>query len=131
MEIAGDYAGFWRRSVAWIIDGIILSAINTILMRIYFWGAPQTIIWLGHIIMFVYVIGFWAWRGQTLGKMLMGVKIIKTDGSPVGIGRAILRYIGYLVSYIIILIGYLMVAWDSKKQGLHDKIAGTYVVRTR
>ncbi len=62
--------------------------------------------------------------------MMMGVKIVKTDGSSIGIGKAILRYVGYYVSTIIIFIGYLMIAWDSRKQGLHDKIAGTLVIRT-
>jgi len=123
-----NYAGFWRRLVAVIIDGVILGAITGVLMAIF--GAQQAASWLGSIIGIIYVIGFWTWRGQTPGKMVMGIKIIKTDGSPIGIGRAILRYVGYLVSTIIICIGYLMIAWDSKKQGLHDKIAGTYVVKT-
>jgi len=129
MEVAMNYAGFWRRLVAVIIDGVILGAITGVLMAIF--GAQQAASWLGSIIGIIYVIGFWTWRGQTPGKMVMGIKIIKTDGSPIGIGRAILRYVGYLVSAIIICIGYLMIAWDSKKQGLHDKIAGTYVVKTR
>jgi len=128
MEIKGEYAGFWRRFVAWIIDGILLGAVSGILMFII--SAQQTASWLGTVIGIVYIVGFWTWRGQTPGKMVMGVKIIKTDGSPIGIGRAILRYIGYLVSAIIIFIGYLMIAWDGRKQGLHDKIAGTYVVKT-
>lgn len=128
MEVAMNYAGFWRRLVAVIIDGVILGAITGVLMAIF--GAQQAASWLGSIIGIIYVIGFWTWRGQTPGKMVMGIKIIKTDGSPIGIGRAILRYVGYLVSTIIIYIGYLMIAWDSKKQGLHDKIAGTYVVKT-
>jgi len=128
MEIKGEYAGFWRRFVAWIIDGILLGAVSGILMFII--SAQQTASWLGSVIGIVYIVGFWTWRGQTPGKMVMGVKIIKTDGSPIGIGRAILRYIGYLVSAIIIFIGYLMIAWDGRKQGLHDKIAGTYVVKT-
>ena len=128
MEVAMNYAGFWRRLVAVIIDGVILGAITGVLMAIF--GAQQAASWLGSIIGIIYIIGFWTWRGQTPGKMVMGIKIIKTDGSPIGIGRAILRYVGYLVSTIIICIGYLMIAWDSKKQGLHDKIAGTYVVKT-
>jgi len=128
MEVEMNYAGFWRRLVAYIIDGIILGAITGVLMAIF--GAQQAASWLSSAIGIIYIIGFWTWRGQTLGKMVMGVKIVKTDGSPIGIGRAILRYIGYLISAVIILIGYLMIAWDSKKQGLHDKIAGTYVVKT-
>ena len=118
------YAGFWRRFFAYLVDGVILNIIGWI---IYFVPLYWTD-WLALVISIIYVIGFWTWRGQTPGKMFLGVKIVKTDGSPIGIGRAILRYVGYFVSAIIIFIGYLMIAWDSKKQGLHDKIAGTCVV---
>ena len=68
-------------------------------------------------------------QGKTPGKMVMGVEIVKTDGSPIGFGRAILRYVGYIISSIILFIGFLMIAFDSKKQGLHDKIAGTCVIK--
>lgn len=115
------YGGFWCRFFANLIDGVILSIIGWILAFV----PPY---WLGSVIGIVYVIGFWTWKGQTPGKMFLGVKIVKTDGSSIGIGRAILRYIGYFVSAIILFIGYLMIAWDSRKQGLHDKIAGTCVV---
>lgn len=122
-----DYAGFWRRLAAALIDGIILSIINGIVMAI----SPQTGMWLGTFIGIAYIVGFWTWNnGQTPGKMALGIRIVKTDGSPISFGVAILRYIGYWVSSIILYIGFLMIAWDSKKQGLHDKIAGTYVVRT-
>ena len=58
----------------------------------------------------------------------MKVKIVRSDGGPLGIGRAILRYIGYLVSTSIAFIGHFMIVWDGKKQGLHDKIARTCVI---
>ena len=76
----------------------------------------------------LYFPGFWAWKGATPGKMMMGIEIVNTDGSPIGFGRAIVRYIGYFVSGIIIYIGFFMIAWDGKKQGLHDKMAGTIVI---
>ena len=118
------YAGFWRRFFAYLVDGVILSIIGWIMSYVPLYWTD----WLALVISIIYVIGFWTWRGQTPGKMFLGVKIVKTDGSPIGIGRAILRYIGYFVSAIILLIGYLMIAWDNRKQGLHDKIAGTCVV---
>ena len=61
--------------------------------------------------------------------MLTGIAVVRDDGSPIGILGAIGRYIGYFVSEIILGIGYLMILWDSKNQGLHDKIAGTLVIR--
>ena len=133
LPIEKRYVGFWRRFAAYLLDGIILNIISWILGFVLSF-LPY---WIGSVIAIVFVIGsivyflgFWVWQGATPGKMMMGVKIVKTDGSPIGIGRAILRYIGYFVSAITLYIGYLMIAWDSKKQGLHDKIAGTYVIKT-
>lgn len=120
-------AGFWIRFLASLIDGIILNVIGWIFTFLF--AAVPGMGYIGWIIGLVYVIGFWTWRGQTPGKMVVGVKIVKTDGSSIGVDRAILRYIGYIVSTITLLIGYLWIAWDSRKQGLHDKIAGTYVIK--
>ena len=77
-----------------------------------------------------YFIGFWAWRGQTPGMMFLGIRIVKADGSRIGFGRAALHYLGTIASTVIVFIGYLMIIWDKRKQGLHDKISHTYVVRT-
>jgi len=61
--------------------------------------------------------------------MALGIKIIRTDGSSISLGRSILRYIGYIIFGFILFIGYLWIAFDPEKQGIHDKIADTYVVR--
>ena len=139
-----EYAGFWIRLGAYIIDGVILGVINLVASFIFvaivasaepgdtgllagLTGGFTVVIF---ILTILYFIGFWAWRGQTPGKMAVGVKIVNTDGSSISVGKSILRYIGYIVSGIIIYIGFLMIAWDGEKQGLHDKIAGTYVVKT-
>jgi len=132
LPIEQRYVGFWRRFAASFLDGIILNIISWILFFILsffpYWAsiAVGIAFFIGSII---YYPVFWVWQGATPGKMIMGVKIVRTDGSPIGIGRAFLRYVGYFVSAIIIYIGYLMIAWDSKKQGLHDKIADTCVIR--
>ena len=119
------YAGFWIRLAAYIIDPIILTLIGFILGLV----SPDVASVLNIIIPIVYIIGFWTWRGQTPGKIVLRIRIIRTDGSPIGLGRAILRYIGYFVSAIILLIGFLWIAFDSWKQGIHDKIADTYVIK--
>lgn len=134
-----QYAGFWRRLVATLIDNAVTSAAGGFLG---FWlglvaaatGVGDTAILvlaytLGFILGLVYYVALWTWRGQTVGKMAMRVRIIKTDGTPITLGTAVLRYVGYIVSTIVLLIGFFMIAWDGKKQGLHDKIAGTYVVK--
>jgi uncharacterized RDD family membrane protein YckC len=61
--------------------------------------------------------------------MIMGLKIVTVDGGKLTIGKAVLRIVGYFVSSIIVYLGFLWVIWDKDKQGWHDKIAGTYVVK--
>ncbi len=132
LPVGERYAGFWRRFVAYLLDGIILNIISWVLYFILIFLPYQMAIviyiafFIGSILYFPI---FWAWQGATPGKMIMGIEIVKTDGRPIGIGRAIVRYIGYFVSAIIIYIGYLMIAMNKKKQGLHDMIAGTIVIR--
>jgi uncharacterized RDD family membrane protein YckC len=77
-----------------------------------------------------YFVGFWTWRGQTPGMMLLGLRVARdVDGTPPGFTRSLLRYVGYLLSWVALFIGFIWVAFDSRKQGWHDKIAGTVVVR--
>ncbi|MGH2489765.1 MAG: RDD family protein [Candidatus Limnocylindria bacterium] len=78
----------------------------------------------------VYFVGFWTWRGQTPGMMLFGLRVARdTDGAKPGLARSLLRYVGYVLSWVALFIGFIWVAFDSRKQGWHDKIAGTVVVR--
>jgi uncharacterized RDD family membrane protein YckC len=105
-----DYSGFWIRLGAWLIDVILLGIIS--------WGIVNVAYW----------IGLWAWRGQTLGQMVANVKVVRTDGKPVDLRTAVLRYLGYIVCGLTLGIGFLIIAFDSRKQGLHDKIANTYVI---
>ena len=85
---------------------------------------------LGNLFSLVYDVGFWVKNdGRTPGKMAIKVKVVKTDGSPITFGTAILRWIGYIISGLPLGLGFFWIAWDSQKQGWHDKIAGTYVVK--
>jgi uncharacterized RDD family membrane protein YckC len=75
-----------------------------------------------------------ATRGDTIGKKMLGLAIVTDQTRPgqgLGWGKAFLRLLGHFVSGLVFSIGYLLVAFTSRKQGLHDMIAGTYVVRTR
>jgi uncharacterized RDD family membrane protein YckC len=142
--IALEFAGFWRRLVAFIIDAIILSVISSALFPFKWFGWAD--LWNGSwywaifpilavsnminvLIDVAYHAGFWTWRGQTLGKMLLNIKVIRTDGSNITLGYSLLRYLGYIISGIMLGIGFLWIAFDPHKQGIHDKIADTYVVR--
>ncbi len=64
----------------------------------------------------------------TLGKMAVGVKVVDANGDRISVGAAVGRYFAKILSGLILLIGFMMVGWDDKKQGLHDKLAGTYVI---
>lgn len=140
--IAVEYAGFWVRLGAHIIDQIILSIIGWIICFIilslvsgdltaedYVDFRASLVAIIGFILEVTYYVAFWIWRGQTPGKIAVGIKVIRTDTSSISLGRSVLRYIGYIISSLIFMIGYLWIVFDSRKQGLHDKIADTYVIK--
>lgn len=105
-------------------DAEILAA-----MRDFFgvWIGLAAIGWLLH---FLYLVIFWSWRGGTIGQLLLGIQVRReADGQRIGIGTAILRYIGYIISIWVFYLGLIWVAFDARKQGWHDKIAGTLVIR--
>jgi uncharacterized RDD family membrane protein YckC len=89
------------------------------------------VVWVAlFAIQFVYFVVFWSRRGATPGQQLLGVQVRnERDGSRISLKRAALRYLGYIVSVSVVYLGLIWVAIDSRKQGWHDKIAGTVVVR--
>lgn len=126
-----NYAGFWIRFAAALLDSVIIIALSMILAAVFAMVKQGAI---GSLAQLLLGIGYYVWfqsqTGQTLGKKVMKIKVVNSAGATPSLGTFALREIvGKLVSSLILGIGYLMVAWDSKKQGLHDKIAGTYVVR--
>jgi uncharacterized RDD family membrane protein YckC len=148
------YAGFWIRVVASILDSIILGIVQWILNlavlapfirmpRITpgevppdaFVGglvASMGTLWLvGMAIGCTYETFFLVKFGATPGKMALGLKVIRADGGPIGVGRAVGRYFAKMLSAIILLIGYIMAGFDSQKRALHDYICDTRVVRVR
>lgn len=134
-----EYAGFWIRAGASIIDTIlILAIIWPILAAIYgadYWSGDSFVygLWdvlLSYILPAVAVILFWIYRSATPGKMLLGLTIVdaKTGAKP-STGQFIVRYLGYYVSAIPLFLGLVWLAIDKRKQGWHDKLAGTVVIR--
>ena len=137
-------AGFWIRAAAAFVDSLIAGALQAMILFL-FAGLLSLLLhgydsesllmvclaWLlGSSIGVVYYVYFTAFGGQTPGKMALRIKVVRTDGSSLTLGRAFYREtIGKFVSGIIFGIGYFMVAFDDKKQGLHDRMADTYVVR--
>jgi serine/threonine-protein kinase len=140
----GAFAGFGRRLLAFSIDGILLSTVYTVFAMCPIVAVPNPttedeeillgLLVCGTLLVFMLVVGWYyvllpAGSGQTLGKKIMGIKMIAIDGSPPGKGRCFLRLIGYVLSSLILYVGFLMALWDQERQALHDKLAGTYVVR--
>ena len=137
-----EYAGFWIRVGAALIDTLLLAAITLpLLVSIYGWAyfGEETTFFAGPadfliswILPAIAVIAFWLTRQATPGKMLLALRVVDaTTGNTLSVGQSLGRYLGYYVSTIPLLIGLIWVAFDSKKQGWHDKLAGTVVVRAR
>ena len=150
-----EYAGFWIRVVAKIIDGIVMF-IPQMLIQTFFGlaapglintenpGAEPTPEQLGMLfgsmgLVMVLSIGMQALYngimvgkyGATLGKMAVGIKVINADRTPVSMGKGFGRYFAELVNSFTCSIGYIIAAFDSEKRALHDHIASTRVVRSR
>lgn len=122
---SGPRAGFWQRFAAAIIDGVLLGVINGILFAALK-GAGYG---LGVVLGIAYFTYFEGSTGQTLGKRALGIRVIDfATGGPIGYGRAFIRYIGKIVSTVVLLLGYLWMLWDSEKQCWHDKFASDVVV---
>ncbi|MBI5787264.1 MAG: RDD family protein [Candidatus Schekmanbacteria bacterium] len=139
LPVAG---GFWLRAAAWLIDKIILTAISLFfLLAIYLAGADfplqkdSGILIYGllsflslEILRVAYYVIFHATDGQTIGKAVLGIKVIDADGNPPTLWQAYRRRMAHFFSIITFGLGYLWMIFDAKKQTLHDKIADTYVV---
>jgi len=134
-----EYAGFWIRTGAAIIDTILmLIIIATVLTAIYgtnYWVSESFSlgIWdvfFNYILPAIAVIIFWIYKSATPGKMATKLTIVdaKTGGKP-STGQFIGRYLGYYVSMIPLFLGIIWVGIDKRKQGWHDKLAGTVVIK--
>lgn len=135
-----EYAGFWLRFAASLIDGILVGVVFGVAWAIigidfqYDYENPSG--WFVIIILASYIIP-WLYfalmeasaKQATLGKLALGIKVTDEAGNRVSFGRATGRYFGKIVSALILYAGYIMIAFTKKKQGLHDILAGTLVVK--
>jgi uncharacterized RDD family membrane protein YckC len=136
-----EYVGFWARTGASIIDSILMMIVcYPLLIAVYGWSSfghghgtrgvlDFLMTWVFPILV---VLAFWKWKQATPGKMMIGARIVDAaTGEAPSTGQMVGRYLGYFLSTIVFGLGFLWVAFDRKKQGWHDKLAGTVVVRPR
>ena len=133
-----DYCGFWRRFAANFLDGIILGMayklVNAVLLAIAsltgtaYLGFSDWM--LSAIIFWTYMIWFKGYWGATPGYNVFGIRIISINGTQVSIKQITIRVIASFFSAIPLGLGYIWIAVDANRQAWHDKIAGTYVIKT-
>lgn len=121
-------AGFLERFLAMLIDAVVLIIPSAILQFIL----PDFLAYIVGLFLGVgYAVYFWTSSGSTPGKMVMKLKVVNSEtGELLDPGGAVLRYVGYFVSAIPLYLGFIWVAFDEKKEGWHDKIAKTRVIKT-
>lgn len=138
----GQYAGFVSRLIAWIIDRLVIAGTffitgwiaSFVLDTFPFENQTYQLVVLALVVLvdisfyLFYFIGLWMISGQTLGKSLMRLRIIRADGGRLKLRNAIIRFVAIGLSGLLLFMGYLMVIVDRRRQALHDKIAGTIVV---
>jgi uncharacterized RDD family membrane protein YckC len=136
-----EYVGFWARTGASLIDSVLVLLICAPLATaIYgkdYWLSQRFVhgpadILVNWVLPAVAVLLFWTYRQATPGKMAIRARIVdeRTGGQPTT-RQLVIRYLGYYVSTLPLLLGFLWVAFDPRKQGWHDKLAHTVVVRMR
>lgn len=136
-----EYAGFWSRTGAALIDIIFWVIFITIpLSFIYgegYWTGEQSYygswdVIMGYVFPFVVTVWFWMKFFGTPGKIVLKLKVVDAKtGNKLTMGRAVGRYFAYIPAILPLFLGIIWVGIDKKKQGWHDKIAGTLVIKTK
>jgi len=112
--------GFWRRLLATLLDLVLVGA-----MEILFHDLKLFLpLWV------LYHIAMWTWKGTTIGGVVVGLKIVRTDGSSANFAVALVRSLASFLSAAVFFLGFFWAGWSRDKQAWHDRIAGTIVVRT-
>lgn len=136
-----EYAGFWVRVGASLIDAILTALITLpLLSAVYgarYWSSESFLMgpadfFISYVLPAALVILFWLKLGATPGKMAIRATVVDArTGDRPGLGQCLIRYVGYIVSALPLGLGCIWVGIDARKQGWHDKMAGTVVVRRR
>jgi len=134
-----EYAGFWIRFAAALIDTVVFMLVFSLpLALIYgsdYWTSQERLYGFWDIL-FTYIapvvatVWFWVKYLGTPGKMALRLRVVDAHtGNAISTPKAIGRYLGYYVSILPLFLGFIWIGIDKKKQGFHDKLAGTVVIR--
>jgi uncharacterized RDD family membrane protein YckC len=143
-----EYASFFQRLVAFLIDAAWLGLLITLLLYLFYGDqifatvnnnfiftsySLENFQWqiflINDLLPALLFIFFWLKYAATPGKLILDCEIVNAkDGKPITFQQALLRYLGYFVSTLVFGLGFLWIFWDKRKQGWHDKIAGTVVI---
>ena len=115
--LSHPYAGFWERMGAGFLDVVLICVLAA-------WVGPFT-----PIVALAYFAGMWAWKQTSIGGIVLGLKVARLDGGPITFAVALVRGLAAGFSIFVLFLGFLWIAWDKDKQGWHDKIAGTVVLK--
>jgi len=134
-----EYAGFWIRVGAALIDTVLFLLVFSIPVTLIYgsdyWNSDKVIMgtWdflLTYVAPIIITVWFWIKYLGTPGKMALRLRVVDArTGKAISTPKAIGRYLGYYVSAIPLCLGFIWVGIDKKKQGFHDKLAGTVVIR--
>jgi len=141
LEVKIEHAGFWIRAGAYIVDGVLVNLMFFALaigLFLLLGGVrnPRTlasvspmVAWISPFLFFGYYIYFLGKRGYTPGKGFLGLQVIRQDGTGMSYGDAAIRTFSYIISSIALYLGFFWIGFDRNKQGWHDKIAKTQVIK--
>jgi uncharacterized RDD family membrane protein YckC len=115
-------AGFWVRLGATVLDALLIGTLVGV-VRLHEYPPVVWAFWL------LYHFGMWAWKGTTIGGIVLGLKIVRLDGRPLNYGVVLVRCLSAFFSALVLFLGFFWVGWDREKQSWHDKIAGTVIVK--
>lgn len=152
-DLMGQYAGGVTRGLAWAIDVVIIVLTLALtswlvttsfgLLGINVSNCPDNVNSLRDVVCYgtrfglaafailitpVYMVFFWTASGQTIGDAAFGIRVVRMDGKPMTVPRSIRRFIGYILCFLTLGIGFALMLVDNQRQGLHDSFAGTCVI---
>lgn len=132
-----EYAGFWRRAAALLIDAFLFSIVSRLVPLILhrLSDGAVTLLWMEGLNLWIFLLaaaGCWVYQQGTPGQLMMGCYVVDANtGRGLGWRAALLRAAGYVISFVPLLLGFLWMAWDGRRQGWHDKLAGSVVLLDR